>query len=92
MHFSTILTSIAALGIGASTAPATYTRYGQLRLYSEPGCLAQNLGELGVYDINQCKSFIDLDDTDVIRSVYFQVTTPGCTCKSLCCSSTLNKI
>lgn len=80
MHFSTIIASIAALGMGASAAPApgAYTRYAQLRLYGEPGCSAQNLGELGIYDINQCQSF---GDTDVIRAVSFEANTPGCTCK-----------
>lgn len=84
MQISTIIASIAALAMSAraAPAPATYTRYAQLRLYGEPGCSAQNLGELGIYDINQCKSF---GDTDVIRSVSFEVNTPGCTRKSFHC-------
>lgn len=82
MYFTTIIiTTIAALAMSgnAAPAPAAYTRYAQLRLYGEPGCSAQNLGELGIYDINQCKSF---GDTDVIRSVSFEVNTSGCTRKS----------
>jgi hypothetical protein len=84
MYLSTIIASIAALGMGviAAPAPAAYTRYAQVRLYGEPGCSAQNLGELGVYDINQCKMF---GDSDVIRSVSFEFNTPGCTCKLLHC-------
>jgi hypothetical protein len=90
MQISTIIASIAALAMSASAAPApaAYTRYAQLRLYGEPGCSAQNLGELGIYDINQCKSF---GDTDVIRSVHFEANTPGCTRKSLHCLVSIHK-
>ncbi|KAF7596018.1 hypothetical protein BBP40_003798 [Aspergillus hancockii] len=72
MLFSTILASVAALGLGVSAAPTPDAdpRYAQLRLYGEPGCSAQNLGELGVYGdrINECQTFGD----DTIRSVRFE--------------------
>ncbi|KAJ6134449.1 hypothetical protein N7523_000771 [Penicillium sp. IBT 18751x] len=78
MYFTSFITAIAVLAVSAKAAPApaAYTRYAQLRVYGEPGCFAQNLGELGIYDINQCKSF---GHTDMIKSISFEVNTPGCT-------------
>ncbi|KAE8145974.1 hypothetical protein BDV25DRAFT_58856 [Aspergillus avenaceus] len=73
MFLSTIFTSIAALSLGVSAAPTVnaYPRYAQLRLYGEPGCFDQNLGELGVYDerLNSCQTF---GDDYTIRSVAFE--------------------
>jgi hypothetical protein len=72
MFFNTILAStiVLALGVSASPTRRAYSRYVQLRLYGEPGCSAQNLGELGVYDdsINKCQTFGD----DTVRSVSFE--------------------
>lgn len=72
MFSSTILASALALALGVSASPTRRAdpRYVQLRLYGEPGCSAQNLGELGVYgdSINKCQTFGD----DTIRSVSFE--------------------
>lgn len=91
MFFSTIFTSILALSLGVSAAPVAGStadidpgsiRKVQLRLYGEPGCSAQNLGELGVYGdkVNKCQTF----GADQVRSVRFEnQLAPGCTRKLL---------
>lgn len=73
MLFTSIISL--ALALGASAMPArradpANTRFVQLRLYGEPSCSAQNLGELGVYgdSVNKCQTF----GTDTIRSVSFE--------------------
>ncbi|KAJ5635688.1 uncharacterized protein N7484_009001 [Penicillium longicatenatum] len=81
MHFTTLVASIAALAMSVSAAPSpatpANTRYVQLRLYGEPGCSAQNLGELGVYGnyVNSCQSFGDND----VKSVSFEMAIKNCT-------------
>ncbi|KAJ5391353.1 hypothetical protein N7509_006843 [Penicillium cosmopolitanum] len=79
MHFTTILASAIALAMGASAMPAppADTRYAQLRLFGEPGCSAQNEGELGVYGdyVNKCNTFPG--DTPY-RSVSFEYAINNC--------------
>ena len=69
-----IITTI-ALGLGASAVPTrradpANTRFVQLRLFGEPGCSAQNLGELGVYgdSVNKCQTF----GGENVRSVSYE--------------------
>jgi hypothetical protein len=82
MHFTTILASAIALAMGASAMPAppADTRYAQLRLFGEPGCSAQNEGELGVYGdyVNKCNTFPG--DTPY-RSVSFEYAINNCSRK-----------
>lgn len=86
MFFNTIFTSILALSLGVSAAPTPAAtdidpgniRKVQLRLYGEPGCSAQNLGELGVYGdkVNKCQTF----GAEQVRSVRFESQlAKGCT-------------
>lgn len=81
MHFTTLIASVAALATSVSAAPSpatpANTRYAQLRLFGEPGCLAQNLGELGVYGdyVNSCQSFGD----NTVESVSFEYAINDCT-------------
>lgn len=77
MHSKAVIASIMALGMGAASAPASYTRYAQLRLYGEPGCYEQNMGELGIYDVNKCQTF---GGDETIRSVSFETNSVGCSC------------
>lgn len=81
MHTRTILAPLIplALAIGATCTPTANTRYAQLRLYGAPGCYAQNMGELGVYDINKCQSLV-FEGQEVVRSVLYQTSTDGCSC------------
>lgn len=81
MHFTTLVASVTALAMSVSAVPSpatpANTRYVQLRLYGEPGCSAQNLGELGVYGdyVNSCQSFGDND----VKSVSFEYAINNCT-------------
>lgn len=73
MLFTTITTLALALGVSAvptRRADPANTRFVQLRLFGEPGCSAQNLGELGVYgdSVNKCQTFGD----ENVRSVKFE--------------------
>ncbi|KAB8067389.1 hypothetical protein BDV29DRAFT_163428, partial [Aspergillus leporis] len=72
MLFSTILASTIALGMRISAAPAPEAdpRYVQLRIFGEPGCSAQNEGELGVYGdhVNKCQTFGD----NTVKSLSFE--------------------
>lgn len=81
MHTKTILARLIplALAIGATSAPTANTRYAQLRLYGAPGCHKQNMGELGVYDINKCQSLI-FEGEELVKSVFYQTSTDGCSC------------
>ncbi|KAJ5082826.1 hypothetical protein N7532_011869 [Penicillium argentinense] len=78
MHFSTIIISAIALAMGASAMPAppADTRYAQLRLFGEPGCSAQNEGELGVYGdyVNKCNTW----DGTTVKSVSFEYAINNC--------------
>lgn len=76
MHFQIIVASIITLCMGATAAPASNTRLAQIRLYGEPGCYRQNMGELGIYDANECRSFGNW----VVRSVRFETNHVGCSC------------
>ncbi|KAJ5533170.1 hypothetical protein N7494_009722 [Penicillium frequentans] len=81
MHFTTLVASVTALAMSVSAVPSpatpANTRYVQLRLYGEPGCSAQNLGELGVYGdyVNSCQSFGDNE----VESVSFEYAINNCT-------------
>lgn len=81
MHFATIIASTFALVMSASALPAppADTRYAQLRLFGEPGCSAQNQGELGVYGdyVNKCNTFGDT----TVESVSFEYSINNCSCK-----------
>jgi hypothetical protein len=82
MQLTTILVTAIALAMGASAMPAppADTRYAQLRLFGEPGCSAQNEGELGVYGdyVNKCNVFPG--DTPY-RSVSFEYAINNCSRK-----------
>lgn len=76
MHFTVLFASILAYDMTATAAPTSNTRWAQIRLYGEPGCFRQNMGELGIYDANVCQSFADYE----IRSVLFETNHVGCSC------------
>lgn len=76
MHFTVLIASVLAHGMTATAAPTSNTRWAQIRLYGEPGCFRQNMGELGIYDANVCRSLGDYE----IRSVLFETDHVGCSC------------
>ncbi|KAJ5101797.1 hypothetical protein NUU61_004019 [Penicillium alfredii] len=84
MRFSVFVASTIALGMSAVSAAAVpvetspITRYAQLRIFGKPSCSEQNMGEIGVYntEINKCN--VLADPNDFIRSVKYEMATPGC--------------
>lgn len=84
MRFSVFVASTIALGMSAVSAAAVpvetppITRYAQLRIFGKPSCSEQNMGEIGVYntEINKCN--VLSDPNDFIRSVKYEMATPGC--------------
>ncbi|KAJ5292219.1 hypothetical protein N7478_001470 [Penicillium angulare] len=83
MQFATLIASVLALAVGVSAAPSPATppntRYAQFRLFGEPRCLEQNMGELGVYGnyVNKCNTFPDAAGT--VKSVSFEYAINNCT-------------
>ncbi|KAJ5224453.1 uncharacterized protein N7469_007956 [Penicillium citrinum] len=79
MQLTTVFVSAIAfaMGVSAIPAPPADTRYAQLRLFGEPGCSAQNQGELGVYGdyVNKCNTFGDT----TVKSVSFEYAINNCT-------------
>lgn len=73
MYFQLIIAAIIALVIGTTAAPTSNNRLAQIRLYGEPGCFRENMGELGIYDANVCRSFGEW----VVRSVRFETNHVG---------------
>ncbi|OOF99306.1 hypothetical protein ASPCADRAFT_204950 [Aspergillus carbonarius ITEM 5010] len=76
MQFTVLFYSLVALAITALALPTGDTRVIQLRLWGEPGCTEENLGELGLYQstLNQCTTFLG---SDTIRSISTEFVIAG---------------
>ncbi|PYI13144.1 hypothetical protein BO99DRAFT_314459, partial [Aspergillus violaceofuscus CBS 115571] len=70
------LTNLTVLAFSTVGDKLNNTRLAQIRLFSTPGCLEQNLGELGIFGnyINQCETFGDI----IIQSIILEVHILGC--------------
>ncbi|OJI82485.1 hypothetical protein ABZX51_005529 [Aspergillus tubingensis] len=77
MQFTLLLSALIAMVISTLALPTGDTRLAQLRLFGEPGCYNENMGELGIYRsaLNQCKTF---PGNQTIESVSFEYNVAGC--------------
>lgn len=89
MQFTLLLSALIAMVISVVALPTGDTRLAQLRLFGEPGCYNENMGELGIYRsaLNQCKTF---PGNQTIESVSFEYNVAGCGGMLICSAKSIS--
>ncbi|KAF5007615.1 hypothetical protein FDECE_6048 [Fusarium decemcellulare] len=77
MHFTTVVTTIAAFAMGVTATPPPNSNVVSARIWPSKNCVEPNLGELTLHgsDNNKCRK---LDDGHTIRSVKVYETADDC--------------